>query len=157
MAHCCIFEISRQRIPEDEWLTADEFTENSYFLDTVADYVRDTDKGERDSCLRWLGEVAPDTFGLTEGQNGDRKIRLLPGGREAFFRERLDRLKEIVGAMEIRDFLDRQKVLAIKDLIGEKYTFYFRLDGTYRTIEDFLRATEEGEEFHVGAVLDYHY
>ena len=158
MAHCCIFELSREHIPEDERLTADTFAEDTNFVGRVADYVTDTDDGERDFNLDWLNDtVNPDVFEFTQGQNGDRKIRLLPGGKEAFFGERLEKLKETVEAMEMADFTDRWKILDLTDLITEKFTFYFTLDGTYYTIEEFLRATSEGDEFHVGGVLDYHY
>ena len=154
MAHSRIFELSKAPLERREWAVADDIA-GSGFVGDVADYTRDLNEVERQEsieALRALGEGAFDI--VQEGQF--LKLALRPQGRERYFADRFNALASLVSSLTIDGFCNSATAWKMQELIEQKRTFYVSEDGWYQTLDSFMRTWSVGEEYYIGAAIDYH-
>jgi hypothetical protein len=152
--HSRIFQITKEPIPQDEWLTHDDIVD-TWFIGEIADYVAESDRAED---IAWLKETTKGVFEVLD--EGDQiKIKFLPGGKKEHFGERFHDLKEAVEQLTLEQFCnDGMEEYNIRTLVLDRFSFYVYDDERgLIPLDTFIRRGEEGIEYYLGGTVDYHY
>jgi hypothetical protein len=155
LAHNCIFEVSSEKLPSSDWITEETFFDNG-FLGSIADYMANLDMECRNEEISSLQDYLQNTFEFTR-DGEDVRIKLLPGGKQKHFKNRFESFKDKVGNVTLNDFCFSSVPQTLQELINDRFSFYIYMGGFYKTIDNFIRDINEGEEFYIGGIVDYHY
>jgi len=157
--HSTIFQVTKEPIPQDEWLTPVDI-DDTWFVGDIADYVADSNRG---NDIAWLKETTKGVFDVAcEGDNvetGTCRIKLLPCGKKEHFGERFHNLKEAVEQTTLEQFCeDGMEEYNIRTLVLKRFCFYVYDDErNLIPLDTFIRRSEEGTEYYLGGTVDYHH
>lgn len=153
--HSRIFQLGTSKIEKEEYITEGHYYE-SWFLGSVADYIKESDRGEDiewlKSCFNSLGEYV--TIDTEEGT-----VEFKEGFKTKYFERNFNKFKELSQAITIEEFSEQTyPTYSIKCLLSDKFSFYFEIeDGGLYCLDDFIRdVAEAGVKYHIGGTLDYH-
>jgi len=152
--HSTIFQLEEKPLRfEEDFASEEDFYEG--FVGIIADYVsEDVDREEEiNYFVTYLGK-----YGII--YNSEEQSIVFPEGFKAeYFSERFFKLKKIIEDLTIEEFsTDSTKVWLLKNLIEEKYGIYIYHKGAWKTFDEFVRYNlKEGQKYHIGTVLDYHF
>ena len=155
MAHSLIFEITENPYDVDEWIEEDTFFESD-FIGSVAEYVSDTTIEERPENIARLRKFVGDGFEVAKDAD-TYTIKVLPGGKQKYFKSKFRELKAQVGAMTVEDYCDEMNAWRLMMLISDKFSLYVYQNGTYRTIDNFVRNIAENRIYYIGGIVGYKY
>lgn len=158
-----IFQIEKQPISEDGYITPDDFCE-SRFLETSADYILDND--DRDEGIQALQA-------LLQGRNiscfreSDSSFVILPGGREAYFAPAYKAFvdaREASMKMGLTEFANDEPHSDFSYILWRMNNYYCSKVDSYISSEEFgiipldkfIRQAELGARYYIGGVLNYH-
>lgn len=151
--HSRIYQLSTKELDQDDFL--EDYHIHDWFLETVADYVNDSD---REKDIEWLEEsLSGVTF------EDDRLIiNDVAMFKKAYFKTRFIQFQEAAKTLTLDDFssnsMDNYRMTT---LVEDKFGYYVYTNGEFMTMDRFVRemqATEDGSaEFYIGGTLDYHY
>jgi len=151
--HSRIFQLSESPISKEDYITEELFYDD--FVGQIADYVDDSTEREED--IKWLINTI-EKYGATYNEK-EQSIVFLKGFKDSYFKERFQKLKEVIQNMNLSEFSTGfMKVYELKDLIEDEYGFYIYYNDSYAPIDAFVREdVEEGKKYFIGNVLDYHF
>lgn len=159
--HSRIFQITKERMPENEWISADDYYDH-WFTREIADYV--DDDVDRESDIEWLLNCYDGVF----ERNGNQikvvnKIKYFEKKYDEFIRL-LNELKympiEAFAGNETEKCQTSYKMYSLESAYNEKFGFYVDDCGEWAgldTFDSFMRTTENGNVYYVGGVVDYHW
>lgn len=156
--HSRIFQISRNPIKKDCYLSEFDY-EDHWFTYQIADYVSDTSDPERD--YEWLNEVK----GITVDA---KKKTLTIDSKAEYFNGKYHEftmLAKTLSEISLNEFITNEKNLdeyRMRQAYEDKVGFYVDDNSEYfgmATLDSFMRSQKvcEGDVFHLGAVIDYHF
>ena len=149
MSHSRIFELSKDKIDKDDYLTASYFDEGS-FVGEIAEYTSDSE--DRDADIDWLKKVTDGVFEITK----DGKVRFLNGGKVKYFANRYNSFMAKVRDMTIEQFSSGSyDAYVLREIIDDKFSFYVYADNGLDTLDSFIRDAAEGTEYYIGGIVDY--
>lgn len=167
--HSRIFQISDSPIAKSDYITVETINDEEWFVNTVADYVQDTD---REDSIDWFVKAYQnlECFIWEEGWN---QFRLTHDFKTKFFRPGFEDIylfaQQLQGMLENKETAFKDYVLGddlryhiwklhnITDPFGGFYVYY-EPEQELMTIEVFMRHHAEcGKRYYFGNVLDYHY
>lgn len=157
--HSKIFQISRE--PIETYKEANDYLDTGFMA--VADYTDDISNSDRSCCIDRLSKYLGDGADIKDNVMTikDKKTILLK--KLQSFRRTLLLLQSITeddfcspvfsGGERGIDSL----MYHLNESFSDKYGFYVDIDDLPIPITDFLRNTENGERYYIGAVIDYHF
>lgn len=160
--HSRIFQISSKTINKDEYIVADDYDYDHWFLREIADYTDDIDECSQTDTLEWFNEFD----GITVDVN-NRTI--VVKSKADYFSDRYTSFKLMVDDLSRISFnefigLDKYKVetyiYRLNAAYQEKYGFYVEDGGEYGgliTFDEWVRyAAKENVTYYIGGIVDYH-
>ena len=161
--HSRIFQVSKVPIEPSQYIQAFDIPDS--FTTGIADYVADVD--DRQGELEWFEESLE---GLVKRDPTKDSFRVLPDGREAYFRPSYQRFKEICALMQtltLEAFIGLEKgperkpmdlyMYKLNEAYTDKYGFYIYEEDTLMPLGEWLRWVDLEEDYYFGNVLDYHF
>lgn len=155
--HSRIFQVSKNPILEDDFITEDRYYDN--FVGQIADYAIETDaKSEYPYLQKTLGKSAvfetPNSFRVVD------KAKWF-GAKCRSFRLLAKKFSDIT----IEEFSTSKydmDMFTMDMMYDDKYSYYIDDNGEYFgivTLDTFIRecANSPDETWYLGAVFDYHY
>ena len=154
--HSRIFQLSKK--PVTNFLTGYDMEDHPSFLGPIADYVTDVSEERRRDAIKWLGEAPGIEI------DGDQlKIVSKKEYFAGYFQEFQKAIRN-AAAGTLEDFIRPEMMYSLYDIeraVRDKFGFYAVLSDSYFNdvipLTDFVRSSSEGEVWHLGSVLDYHY
>ena len=155
--HQKIFQISKNPIPKDEYLTEGEYFDN--FVGEIADYVMEsTDKDENKTIFRNIPGILYNTEENTI--TVENKHAYFAGSYKNFKKQ-----LQILSAITEEEFCQNHQtdlsyhMFLLDEAYNDKYGIY--MDDGYNeygliTLDNFIRNCKNGDTFYLGAVIDYH-
>jgi len=159
-----IYQISKEPIPEENYIEEDSFCEN--FVGVIASHVSaDTDRKENINDL--YSELKE--YGVIYNPEED-SIIFLEGFKEKYFAARFEKLKKALQSMSLKQFAsDSFAIFEVMNLIEQKFGFYICVESplqkddfgtfytrTWQSLDSFVRdELEEGEKYYIGGTLEY--
>ena len=157
--HSRIFQISKEPIYEEDYIKESRYYDH-WFLGSVADYVNeDTDRAADIQWLQHCYDGKGLIFGTDEGGEYfiiEDKIKYFTLNFESF-QIALEELSNIT----IEGFASQKSysnIYALKSAYEDKCGFYVDGDefGMY-SLDGFIRWSDNGTKFYIGATIDYHF
>ena len=151
--HSRIIQLSLKPIEVDAYIDTETFGYDDTFVGTIADYVA---IGDRKEDIEWFTSCLSSYTGVECTKD---TILFKEGFRESYFAKKFEQIKEVVGSMTLEAFATNKEfaVTTVKGLIEDKFAFYVYMDGTYMTLDYFLRSRMEyGKPYYFGGTVDYH-
>jgi hypothetical protein len=154
--HSRIFQISESPVKKEDFLDESDFTEH-WFTNEIADYVSDeVDRLEDISLLRnRLNDIVTfdaDTFSL------------LPNGKKKYFSaayQTFTEARDKTLGLDLSEFASgkilSELIRKMMDSYCEQFSFYVSLEDEIITLDEFIRGAENGQTYHIGTTLDYHF
>lgn len=138
--------------PEDP-VTEDMFYDN--FVGEVAGYIGEADPDERDQDLDWIFPASAFEVDKKAGTVTIQNRMAYFKGRFAEWRREYDSL----GGISLETFASPEiesKLFTLRMSCDNKFDVYIT-DGTgcYQTLDSWLRHTQDGSVWYIGAILDY--
>lgn len=166
--HSRIFQIESRFCPEDEFITANGFSELSWFLDNIADYVANTAPESRQNDIEWLQNALGEE--CIEWNRAAESFILREGFKERFFApyyeiflEELDRLTKNIS---LKNFSASSKanpfdlgycIYKLNSAFNDKFSFYISSnEEPLITLHEFIRYAKYDMPYYIGGILDYH-
>ena len=154
--HSRVFQVSNDSIMEK--ITEESFCEryDRTFFMGIADYVSSMSLEDEKDSFDWLAE--------SPGLDVSGKVLTIKDRREFFswkYKEFLEAIKE-TETKSLDQFVGlsfEYDLYRLEKLARDKYGFYI-LDSSSEELmplDDFIRLHADGDSFHLGAVLDYHF
>lgn len=154
--HSRIFQISKNPIPEDEYITDDKYFDN--FVGAIADYVMqstDEDKIIFQNIPGILYNAEENTITIEN--------------KHVYFADSYKNFKkqlQILSDITEEEFCQNHQtdlsyhMFLLNESYDDKYGIY--IDDDYEeyglmTLDDFIRHCKNGNTFYLGAVIDYHF
>lgn len=166
--HSRIFQVSREPIVKDDYITEDRYFEG--FCDTIADYVDgDTDRNED---IAWLKNVLKDVATFDDDKECFTIVNKLEYFKNSY--NQYMQLMKYLSDMTLEQFAGlvplettegqpysnlSTAVFALDNTYNDKYSFYMDDNGEYygnQTLDNFMRNTKEGDTWYLGSTIDYH-
>ncbi|NLW24677.1 MAG: hypothetical protein GXY91_05485 [Clostridia bacterium] len=148
--HSRIFQLSDEKINKDDFITEENFYEDS-FIGSVADYV--SDNIDRKEDIKWLMSCL-EPYGVKLDKE-EESIVFPKGFKQRYFEERFKKFKETVNGMTLNDFCDSIKAWQLSQIIEKKFDFYIYVSYP-QPLDDFIRDLEEEKKYFIGGIVDYH-
>ena len=157
--HNMILQISTSPIPKDTYICEEDYYDTC-FLGSVADYVSDMSEEDRRESLKWLSKE-----GISF--NPDRESFVIEDKR-LYFKMMYEDYHKMLAQMATAPFEAFSGGEGCEELELQAYVLYGFFWDRYGTYVDdaegfgrcpwlhFARRAEEGREYFVGGVLDYH-
>lgn len=159
-------EVEQAREYEEELkLPLWDFEENIPYF---ADYVGEAENFEED--FDWVVECLQVVSNKFITNKETHSIKFLKGFKEEYFKGRYDKIKEFFdnpASLEVfcgivsetkNKYQIGDELYQIQSLIEKESSFYVSdLDGTYETLDSFIRNINEDEEYIIFDTIDYHY
>jgi len=150
--HSRIYQLTKEPIPKEEWLTEEDFFDTS-FIGAVADYVRTQPETERQDDIEWLMSQTKGVFAIDKD-----KVHVLPGAKQRYFSEKFNKFKEKTENLTLDEFCNSDTIWELNRLMQEEYTFYvYDEHACWKPLDQFIRDAEEGAVFYIGGIVDYHF
>ena len=154
--HSRIYQISENPIEEENLIEEYRYDEWHH-----ADYVvKETSETDIESDLEWVQTA---NKGLQV--NKEKKTITIVSKKE-YFDEKHDKFKELLAKLEditLEEFISTKKHFVIEDLkdaYENKYGFYVDDNDEYiglTNLDNWVRNAEEGKEYYIGNIFDYHF
>ena len=157
--HSRIYQVSEKPITT----FADEYRYEDWFVGTHADYVSPVEYQSEDymSDLKWLQNA-------TEGIKVDlKKGTITVVSKKEYFDDKHDAFKDILEELSdttLEEFSNSNhslwsKMYELKATYEDKSSFY--IDDNYENLgitplDNWVRNVEEGKEYYIGTITDYH-
>ena len=176
--HGRIYEIAYE--PEDCAIAEEMDFDDGEFIGKIADYVSAIDPGFVPEELeqfadQYSGILEVEESGLNDS-NGNPVYKITIINKEAFFEPRLQRFLEnaekfaamvskdkdevfkmFMGEVDENDMLLSDTLEQLQLSFSDDFGDYVYTDGIGpRTFNDFLREAENGAEFYISSLFDYH-
>lgn len=155
--HSRIFQISREPISKDEYISEADFYDNG-FIGNIADYV--SDDTDRESDIEWLKQRLE---GVADFNGDSFTIKDQRKYFEKSFSDFLEAIKDI-SLLTFEDFCTdandfNYKMYKLESAYRDEFEFYINDIGGYGTepFDDFMRRAKNGDVLYIGATLDYHF
>lgn len=117
--HSRIFQLSYEKINKDDFITEENFYEDS-FIGSVADYV--SDNIDRKEDIKWLMErLKP--YGAILNKK-EESIFFPKGFKKKYFSKKFEELKKMVNEMTLEEFIDGITAYKLGQIIESKFDFY---------------------------------
>lgn len=150
----CIFQVSKTPVTQDDMMNEGRYYDSG-FCPYIADYVDISD--DIDGDFERLGKVR----GL---KVDSEKKSLIIEDKKAYFEFKYLKFKECVEAISnisLDDFINFATTAMYVNHLKWDYedVFGFYIDGVdygFITLDRFVRWAEEGSEWYLGAVFEYH-
>ena len=154
--HSKIFQVSKKPIVNE--ITEMDLYGAQSFVGPIADYVSDMDPEAQACAITWLGgkpgiRIDGDTLTITS------KKEFFAADYEAFH----EAIRE-ASTKTLDEFVCPNMGWALYEIrqsIRDEYGFYIVETTEYHEnlvpLADFMRNAADGEVYHLGSVLDYHY
>lgn len=165
--HSRIFQIESRFCPEDERITADGFSESSWFLNNIADYIADTAPEFRESDVEWLRNRLGEE--KIEWNPNTESFILREGFKELFFAPHYEKFRKELDLISQHATLENFSTAntlpfdlpyALYKLNSEhddEFGFYVASnEEPLTTLHQFIRYAEYGKPYYIGGILDYH-
>lgn len=157
MSHSRIFQISREKISKDKYITEDRYYDS--FVGEIADYI-DTAE-DRTEDIKWLKDSLKG-IATIDLKKGLMTITNKENYFKGFYEEFIKAAKEIAGAA-FEDFCTTKLSFDeyhLRSMYNDCFDFYMDDNGECygnQTLMNFLRNANNGDKFYIGQVFDYHY
>lgn len=151
--HSRIFQIEKEKVTKDEYITTDHLPDWFY---TIADYT--DDDCNRQSDIDWLAII----IGNIATVIGD-KITFSSDVR-SYFKDKYESFIKAAKELEevsLDNFITtcgvNSTLYRLKEAYSDKYGFYVYNDSMLSTLDDFMRTVKDGETYYIGGIVDYHW
>lgn len=151
--HSRIFQVSMEPINKGEYICDSDYYEH-WFTREIADYV--SDDCNRDSCIKWLDEVAK---GYLIGKDDNGEYLIVTNKEEYFALAYENFIKALnkIGRPTLKEFGNGIDLWYLKNADEDKFGFYVDADGELMTFDAFVRRCVINEKYYIGNILDYHF
>lgn len=155
--HAKIYQISRERLNADEFITMSDLTESD-MISCCADYFDDVNENEYDDLYQWVGEILSKAGFLREGD------ALIYQGAERFMQEWVDAIKAAATVLETAIMKKWMPMYRLKNVIdnthlGINHRFY--MNEECMSFGEFMRDVfadlNPGDKLYLGGIVDFHY
>lgn len=161
--HSRIFQISSKPINKDEYITADDYDYDHWFLREIADYTDDINEYYQTNTLEWLNDF--------DGISVDANNRtIVIESKVDYFLDKYTEFKNMVADLSrisLKDFsglAERNKInqyiYRLNAAYQDKFGFYVDDGGEYGgliTFDEWVRcAAKENVTYYIGGIVDYH-
>lgn len=162
MAHSKIIQITKEKT--DDRICEEDFYQGKYsfFVGQIADYTDDMDEDSwpsvYDGCLNGNG------LEIFQNEEGDWKLRVVD--RDAWFKKDYRTFVEnakLCTEMPFDDFTRHKNaipVYMVHAAYEDEFGVYVCDMGEWAgldTLQSFMRRANNGDEYYLGAVVDYHF
>ena len=162
--HSRIFQVSKEPITEDNKISEYRY-EEGFVGNNGVDYVVPTENKQAD--LEWL-TICHSGLDVNVSYDADNKpvVKLTILSKEEYFTKKFDEFKEGLAKLQdytLEDFMNNANWLdmyRLKDAYNNEHGFYIDDNDEYHgitTFDEFVRSTNDGDVFYIGAVFDYHF
>lgn len=154
--HSDIIELGRKPIETDERVGEFSFYEN--FVGTIADYV-DEIKEESDRIERikyFVKSLGKDIVTFDEKAE---TITFSENAKRLYFKNAYHEFMSMTLKLTLSDFATSDlKPYKLSKLIENKYDYYVYIDGSYHTLDYFIRnIVKPNKPYYFGGVVRYHF
>ena len=158
--HSKIIQISDTPISKDDWISESDFYEGG-FVGWIADYVDDevTDSIRSNTIDDFLDKFngMVEVWDITdEAEPNIVSFSVQDGFRKKYAQNSIDKFKKLVSQITVDDFPEGARIMADLCLGDQLGTYIFYDDGLV-TLVQWLSSVQEGVDYYIGAVLDYHW
>lgn len=157
--HSRIFQISTKPIHRDDYIEESNYWDH-WFIGSVADYVNGNT--DRNDDIGWLKSCYEDK-GLLFGIDNYGEYFIIED-KSKYFEGRLEMFKDILKELSeitLDDFITDNcdvKMYRLKAAYNDKFGFYVENEGWgTETLDDYIRHSDNGTKYYIGATIDYHF
>ena len=151
-----IIELGYSPIEKDERVEESTFYED--FVGTIADYVDEIkEEGDRKECIKcFVGSMGPDIVTFDEKAES---ITFSEDAKRLYFKNAYHEFMMMTLKLTLTDFATTDlKPYKLSKLIENKYDYYIYIDGSYYTLDYFMRIiAEPGKPYYFGGIVKYHF
>lgn len=153
--HSKIFQITRERVNADEFITTEEFSTEDYSW--FADWIQDVDDDSYEDLYESIEHLLDGVF----TRNGDELTYV---GAEKFCENWMNHIKALVEPLTVESVKEFMPLWLVKSAINNTHLrtetkIYF--DGVMENFGDFIRTVfaslKTGDKLYLGGVVDFHW
>lgn len=156
--HSRIFQISKTPIHKDDYIDESRYYDH-WFLDSIAAYVDDdTDRAEDIEDLEYCYGAHGISFGVDKGGE-----YFIVEDKVKYFKSNFKRFQEALNELStvtLEDFASggcSMQIYRLKEAYDDKFGYYVDGDEVYlKTFDEFIRYSNNGSKYYIGATIDYH-
>ena len=157
--HGRIFQISKEPIEKDDYIEESNYYDH-WFTNSIADYVDgDTD---REDDIQWLKDCYADSGLSFEIDDGGEYFII--EDKVKYFAKRFDVFQKTLKELQditLDDFASGKcgmYMYTLKSTYDDEFGFYIDSEDTsLETFDSFIRHSDNGAKFYIGATIDYHF
>lgn len=157
--HSRIFQISKKPIDKSDYIEESNYYDH-WFTNQIADYVNGCTNREGD--IDWL-KSCYNNQGLSFGADDNGEYFIIKDKNEYFapkFESFQKNLQELSVAT-LEDFVSYKsspQMYNLEESYDDKYGFYVDSEDTFLvSFDEFVRCSEVGIKYYIGATIDYHF
>lgn len=158
--HSRIFQISKNPIHRDDYITENYYDYDHWFLKEVADYVATQEGEERKISLEWLGK----RNGIDVNINSST---IVVTSKDEYFKDKYKEFKSLLIKLQnltLDDFKAdnhdvESNILWLNWSYADKFGFYVEDCGEWAglfSLDEWVRHAKENTTYYIGGVCDYH-
>lgn len=157
--HSRIFQISKQPIDKIDYIEESNYHDH-WFTNQIADYVDGCT--DRESDIGWL-KSCYNNQGLSFGADDNGEYFIVED-KNRYFEPKFERFQKTLqelSAATLEDFVSDKSGLqmySLKEAYDDKFGFYVDSEETFLvSFDEFVRCSEAGIKYYIGATIDYHF
>lgn len=153
--HSDIIELGCHPIETDE--RVDEYSFYEDFVGTIADYVGNTKEDDRIERIKYfVGSIGSEIVTFDEKTES---IKFSENAKRLYFKNAYYEFMSMTLKLTLSDFATSDlKPHRLSKLIENKYDYYIYIDGSYHTLDYFMRIiAEPNKPYYFGGVVRYHF
>ena len=156
--HSDIIELGYDPIKTDE--RVDEFSFYENFVGTIADYVDEiTEESDRKERIKYfVGSIGQEKEIVTFDEKAET-ITFSENAKRLYFKNAYYEFMSMTLKLTLSDFAKADlKPHRLSKLIENKYDYYVYIDGSYHTLDYFMRIiAEPNKPYYFGGVVRYNF
>lgn len=162
--HSRIFQISKKPIDKSDYIEESNYYDH-WFTNRIADYVNgDTDAAADIKWLRDCYESHGISFGADINDDGSHDVYLIVYDKNAYFAPKFERFQKTLQELSkstLEDFVSYKSSLQmyhLQESYDNEFGFYVDSEDTFLvSFDEFVRCSEVGIKYYIGATIDYHF